>query len=67
MHQAHQELIERQANKPERNYVEITPGTPIRVQHRQNATWEPATVISQNAPNSYWIVQDNGAEQLKVY
>ena len=67
MHQTCQELIRRQDNKPERNYVELTPGTPVWIQHRQNATWEPATVISQSAPNSYWIVQDNGAEQPKVY
>ena len=33
----------------------------------QNATWEPATVLNQCAPNSYWITQENGAEQPKVY
>ena len=53
MHQTHQELIKRQGNKPERNYIELAPGTPIWVQHRQNAAWEPATVVSQCAPNSY--------------
>ena len=67
MHQTHQELIKRQGNRPERNYIELTSGTPVWVQHRQNATWEPATVIYQCAPNSYWIMQENGAEQLKVY
>ena len=67
MHQKHQELIRRQGNKPERNYVELMPGTPVWVQHRQNATWEPVTVISQSAPNTYWIAQDNGAEQPKMY
>ena len=67
MYQTHQELIKRQGNKPERHYVELIPGTPVWVQHRQNATWEPATVISQCAPNSYWIVQDNSAEQPKMY
>ena len=65
MHQTCQELIKRQGNKPERTYIEIPPGTPVWVQHRQNAT--PATVISQCAPNSYWIVQENSAEQPKVY
>ena len=45
MHQTHQELIKRQGNKPERNYIELVLGTPVWVQHRQNATWEPATVI----------------------
>ena len=67
MHQTHQELIKRQGNKPERNYIELSPGTPVWVQHRQNATWEPATVVNQCAPNSYWIMQENGAEQPKVY
>ena len=67
MHQTHQKLIKRQGHKPERNYIELHPGTVVWVQHRQNATWEPATVISQCAPNSYWIVQENGAEKPKVY
>ena len=67
MHQTHQELIKRQGNKPEREYQELLPGTPVWVQHRQNATWEPATVVNQCAPNSYWIMQENGAEQPKVY
>ena len=53
MHQAHQDLIKRQGNKPEINYIELAPGTPVWVQHRQNATWEPATVVNQCAPNSY--------------
>ena len=67
MYQTHQELIKRQRNRPERNYIELTPGTPVWVQHRQNATWEPATVVNQCAPNSYWIMQENGTEQPKVY
>ena len=67
MHQTCQELIKRQGNKPERNYIELDPGTPVWVQHRQNATWEPATVINQCAPNSNWIMQENGAEQPRVY
>ena len=37
------------------------------MQHRQNATWEPATVVNQCAPNSYWIMQEISAEQPKVY
>ena len=32
MHQTCQELIKRQGNKPERNYTEILPGTPVWVQ-----------------------------------
>ena len=67
MYQTHQELIKRQGNRPERNYTELTPGTPVWVQHRQNATWEPETVVNQCALNSYWIMQENGTEQPKVY
>ena len=67
MHQTQQELRKRQGNKPEKSYIELTPGTPVWVQHRQNATWEPATVVNQCAPNSYWIMQENGTEQPKVY
>ena len=63
MHQTHQEHIKRQGNKPERKYKEFMPGTPVWVQHRQNATWEPAIVVNQCAP--YWIMQENGAEQPK--
>ena len=37
------------------------------VQHRQNTSWEPATVVSQCTTNSYWIMQENGTEQPKVY
>ena len=66
MHQTHQELITRQGNKPEKNYTELAPGTPVWVQQRQNATWEPATVVNQCAPNSYWIMQENGTEQPSV-
>ena len=66
MYQTCQELMKRQGNKPEKSYIELAQGTPVWVQHRQNATWEPATVINQYAPNSYWIMQDNGTEQPKV-
>ena len=63
MYQTHQEHIKRQGNnnKPEGHYVELIPGTPVWIQHQQNATWEPATLISQYAPNSYWIIQENSA------
>ena len=67
MHQTQQELMRRQGTKPEKSYIELTPGTPVWVQHRQNVTWEPATVVSQCTPNSYWIMQENGTEQPKVY
>ena len=38
MYQTHQELIKRQGNRPEINYIELAPGTSVWVQHRQNAT-----------------------------
>ena len=37
------------------------------VQHRQNTSWEPAIVVSQCNSNSYWIMQENGTDQPKVY
>ena len=40
---------------------------PVWVQHRQNTSWEPATVMSQCSSNSYWIMQENGTDQPKVY
>ena len=67
MYQTQQELMKRQGNKPKRNYIELTPGTPVWVQHRQNTTWEPATVVSHCTTKSYWIMQENGTEQPKVY
>ena len=67
MCETHQELIRRQPNKPERNYIELTPGMAVWVQHRQNTSWEPATVVSQSSSNSYWIMQENGTDQPKVY
>ena len=65
MHQTCQELIKRQGNKPEMKHQELHPGTPVWVQQRQKATWGPAIVVNQCAPNSYWIMQENGAEQPK--
>ena len=56
MYQTQQELMKRQRNKLEKNYIELTPGTPVWVQHRQNTIWEPATVVSQCTTNSYWIM-----------
>ena len=67
MYETHQELIRMQQNKPEKNYIELTPGMPVWVQHRQNTSWEPATVMSQCTSNSYWIMQENGTDQPKVY
>ena len=56
MYQTQQECMKRQGNKLEKNYIELTPGTPVWVQLRQNTTWEPATVVSQCTTNSYWIM-----------
>ena len=67
MYETHQELIRRQQTKPEKTYTEFTPGTPVWVQHRQNTSWEPATVVSQCTLNSYWTMQENGTDQPKVY
>ena len=67
MYETHQELIRRQPNKPERNYIELTPGMAVWIQHRQNTSWEPATVVSQSSSNSYWIMQENGTDQPRVY
>ena len=39
----------------------------VWVQHRQNTSWEPATVVIQSSSNSYWIMQENGTDQPKVY
>ena len=66
MYQTCQKLIRRQHNKPEKSYIELTPGTPVWVQHRQNTSWEPATVVSQHTTNSYWAMQENGTEQPKT-
>ena len=67
MYETCQELIRRQQNKPDKNCIELTPGMPVWVQHRQNTSWEPATVVSQCTTNSYWIMQENGTDQPKVY
>ena len=39
----------------------------VWVQHKQNTSWEPAIIASQTSPNSYWIMQENGDEQPKLY
>ena len=67
MYQTQQELMKRQRNKPEKSYIELTPGTPVWVQHMQNTTWEPAMVVSPCTTDSYWIMQEKGTEQPKVY
>ena len=67
MYEIHQELIRKQQNKPEKNYIELTPGMAVWVQYRQNTSWEPATVMSQCNSNSNWIMQEKGTDQPRVY
>ena len=67
MYETRQELIRRQQHKPEKNYIELTPGMAVWVQHRQNTPWEPATVVSQSSSNSYWIMHEKGTDQPRVY
>ena len=66
MYETCQELIRKQQSKPEKNYIELTPGMAVSVQHRQNTSWEPATVVSQCISNSYWIMLENGTDQPRV-
>ena len=68
MHHTCQELIRRQGNKPGREYQGLLPGTPVLVQHRQNAQGEPGVVINKaDALNSYWIMCENSAQPPRVY
>ena len=62
-----QEIIRRHQNKLEKNYIELTSGMHVWVQHRQNTSWEPATVVSKCTSNSCWIMQENNTDQPKVY
>ena len=67
MYDTHQEILKRQPDRPERSYIELTPGMAVWVQHKQNTSWEPAIIVSQISPNSYWIMQENGDDQPKLY
>ena len=67
MYDTHQEILRRQPDRPERSYIELTPGMAVWAQHRQNTSWEPAIIASQISPNSYWIMQENGDDQPKLY
>ena len=67
MYETYQELIRRQHHRPEKNYIALTPGMAVWVQHRQNTSWESATVVSQGSSNSYWNMQENGTDQPRVY
>ena len=67
MYETCQEILRRQPHRPERNYIELTPGMAVWIQHRQNTSWEPATILTQSSSNSYWIMQENGTDQPKMY
>ena len=67
MYDTRQEILKRQPDRPERSYIELTPGMAVWVQHKQNTSWEPAIIASQTSPNSYWIMQENGDDQPKLY
>ena len=67
MYDTHQEILKREPVRPERSYIDLTPGMAVWVQHKQNTSWEPAIVASQSSSNSYWIMQENGDDQPKVY
>ena len=67
MYDTRQEILRRQPDRPERNYIELTPGMAVWVQHKQNTSWKPAIIASQTSPNSYWIMQENGDDQPKLY
>ena len=67
MYDTCQEILKRQPDRPERSYIELTPGMAVWVQHKQNTSWEPAIIASQISPNSYWIMQENGDDQPKLY
>ena len=67
MYDTRQEILKRQPDRPERSYIELTPGMAVWVQHKQNTSWEPAIIASQISPNSYWIMQENGDDQPKLY
>ena len=67
MYDTRQEILRRQPDSLERSYIELTPGMAVWVQHKQNTSWEPAIIASQTSPNSYWIMQENGDDQPKLY
>ena len=62
MYQTCQELIRRQKNKPEKSYIELTPGTPVWVQHSQNTTWEPGS----HKPMYHKLLLDHAREWYKT-
>ena len=67
MYDTHPEILKRQLDRPERSYTELTLGMAVWIQHKQNTSWEPAIIASQISPNSYWIMQENGDDQPKLY
>ena len=60
--------VRRQGTNQRREYQELSPGTPVWVQHKHHENWAPAT-LGNNAdePNSYSIMCENGTEQPRIY
>ena len=59
--------MKRQGNKPEKSYIELDPGTPVWIQHRQNATWEPVIVVKgewHRTAKSIQVHQDHAENQI---
>ena len=67
MYDTRQEILRRQPDRPERSYIELTPGMAVWVQHRHNTSWEPAIIVCQASSNSYWIMLENGDDQPRLY
>ena len=63
----HKELYILSDSEPKLAKQTLVQHSSTLVQHRQNTSWEPATVVSQCTSNSYWIMQENGTDQPKVY
>ena len=54
MYETHQELIKRQQNKPEKNYIELTPGMPVWVQHSEHGSLGHEPRWSRHWCRSWW-------------
>ena len=64
MYDTRQEILRRQPDRPERSYIELTPGMAVWVQHKQNTSWEPAIIASQTSPNSVQEDQEYAEDQM---
>ena len=59
VYETHQELIRKQQNKLEKNYIELTPGMAVWVQHRQNTIF--GTSYSRE-PKQSQLILDHARE-----